>query len=355
MVLLSTRKVIKEEDCMKRFARCVLIMILVIILSGVGSYFYFDNSIKGQYESVSKLYVTPTEANEASIRAKDGGLNDDFMIIFNSEVVISTAQKYAGTTEDISEYLTVTSPKNSNIVELKVVNPDQDTAKLYVDCVAKAAVKTTSIIPVESIQILTAGTKTGEKVKPNLYRYTIYVTVLAAAVCLFIELIVCLFLTAFKKKEEFDDELEYERRFGAYAYMRRPELLETKSVNTINHEDILASIDEEYEVERKNESEPDPDAVLMAERYEQKFGKGAQEAVEEVEREAASAVVEEEATDGLSFDTEEDITSEVKAVEEESTFEYAVEDVVPEVDEIEEPAKPEPVKSRAKIIGRIRR
>lgn len=144
---------------MKKFARCVLILILVIILSGVGGYFYEDKTLTPMYESVAKLYVVPGETNESSIRAKDGGLKDDFTIIFSSSVVISSAQQLAGTSEDIAEYLTVTSPADSNIVELKVVNPDQNTAKTYVDAVAKTAVKSTSIIPVESIQILTEAFK----------------------------------------------------------------------------------------------------------------------------------------------------------------------------------------------------
>ena len=82
-------------------------------------------------------------------------------IIFSSKVVIESAQRLAGTSEDISEYLTVSSPADSNIVELKVVNPDQNTAKAYVDAVAKTAVKTTTIIPVESMQILSEGTSDG--------------------------------------------------------------------------------------------------------------------------------------------------------------------------------------------------
>ena len=43
------------------------------------------------------------------------------MIIFSSKVVIESARRLAGTSEDISEYLTVSSPADSNIVELKVV------------------------------------------------------------------------------------------------------------------------------------------------------------------------------------------------------------------------------------------
>ena len=66
---------------MKKFARCLLILILVVILGGVGGYFYEDSTITPMYESVSKIYVVPGSDSEASIRAKDGGLNKDFMIM----------------------------------------------------------------------------------------------------------------------------------------------------------------------------------------------------------------------------------------------------------------------------------
>lgn len=40
-------------------------------------------------------------------------------------------------------------------------------------------------------------------------------------VCIFIEIIVCLILCAFKKKEDrSDDEYEYEARYGRYVYPR---------------------------------------------------------------------------------------------------------------------------------------
>ena len=86
---------------MKKFARCILILILVAILSGVGGYIYENNTMTPMYESVAKLYVVPGSQNEASIRAKNGGLNHDFMIIFSSKVVIESAQRLAGTSEDI--------------------------------------------------------------------------------------------------------------------------------------------------------------------------------------------------------------------------------------------------------------
>ena len=159
---------------MKKFARCVLILILVAVLSGVGGYIYENNTITPMYESVAKLYVVPGSQNEASIRAKNGGLIDaSFLaIIFSSKVVIESAQRIAGTSEDISEYLAVSSPADSNIVELKITNPDQNTAKTYVDAIAKTAVKTTTIIPVESIQILSEGTSDGVATKPHLYYNT---------------------------------------------------------------------------------------------------------------------------------------------------------------------------------------
>ena len=237
---------------MKKFARCLLILILVVILGGVGGYFYEDSTITPMYESVSKIYVVPGSDSEASIRAKDGGLNKDFMIIFSSNVVIEAAQRIAGTSEDISEYLTVTSPADSNIVELKVINPDQNTAKTYVDAIAKTAVKTTTIIPVESMQILSEGTSTGNAFKPNLYRNTVIIAGMASAVCIFIELVVCLILCAFKKKEDHsDDEYEYEARFGRYVYPRQ-ELIDSEqhrlphdNTRKAGTDDILAAFDDD--------------------------------------------------------------------------------------------------------------
>ena len=213
---------------MKKFSRCVLILILVAIISGVAGYMYENKKILPMYESTTQLYVVPGEENEASIRASNGGLKEDFTIIFKSNVVISAAQKIAGTSEDIARYLEVSSPANSNIVEIKCVNPDQNTAKKYVDAVAATAIKTTSIIPVNSIQILSEGTSSGVAFKPDLYRNTAIITGIASAICLFIEVIVCLFMSAFKSKDDdYNHEFEYERRFGHMDYIdHKPQLIE---------------------------------------------------------------------------------------------------------------------------------
>ncbi len=213
---------------MKKFSRCVLILILVAIISGVAGYMYENKKILPMYESTTQLYVVPGEENEASIRASNGGLKEDFTIIFKSNVVISAAQKIAGTSEDIAQYLEVSSPANSNIVEIKCVNPDQNTAKKYVDAVAATAIKTTSIISVNSIQILSEGTSSGVAFKPDLYRNTAIITGIASAICLFIEVIVCLFMSAFKSKDDdYNHEFEYERRFGHMDYIdHKPQLIE---------------------------------------------------------------------------------------------------------------------------------
>jgi capsular polysaccharide biosynthesis protein len=292
-----------RRTIMKKFARCILILILVAILSGVGGYIYENNTMTPMYESVAKLYVVPGSQNEASIRAKNGGLNHDFMIIFSSKVVIESAQRLAGTSEDISEYLTVSSPADSNIVELKVVNPDQNTAKAYVDAVAKTAVKTTTIIPVESMQILSEGTSDGVATKPDLYYYTALIMGAACAVCVFIEIVVCLILCAFKKKEDHsDDEFEYEARFGRYAYPRR-EYIETEADSTkrivndnkrkASSDDILAAFDDDDDDEYDDsflyqssdnsnanvaESEKTPEAPVME----------SEEILEEAVKEAAA-------------------------------------------------------------------
>lgn len=213
---------------MKRFSRCVLILILVAIVSGAAGYVYENKKITPMYESTTQLYVVPGEENEASIRASNGGLKEDFTIIFKSNVVISAAQRIAGTSEDIAQYLTITSPANSNIVEIKCTNPDQNTAKKYVDAVASTAIKTTSIIPVKSIQILSDGTSSGVAFKPDLYKKTLIIAGAASAICAFIEIVVCLFISAFKSKEaDFNHEYEYERRFGHVDYIDdRPQLIE---------------------------------------------------------------------------------------------------------------------------------
>ena len=48
---------------MKKFARCILILILVAILSGVGGYIYENNTMTPIYESVSNLYLVPGSHN----------------------------------------------------------------------------------------------------------------------------------------------------------------------------------------------------------------------------------------------------------------------------------------------------
>ena len=364
---------------MKKFARCVLILILVAVLSGVGGYIYENNTITPMYESVSKLYIIPGSQNEASIRAKNGGLNQDFTIIFSSKVVIESAQRLAGTSEDISEYLTVSSPADSNIVELKVTNPDQNTAKTYVDAIAKTAVKTTTIIPVESIQILSEGTSDGVAVKPHLYYYTSLIVAAASAACIFIELIVCLILCAFKKKEDHsDDEYEYEARFGRYAYPGAG-YIEDKSDSAkrisydnntdaghrkIKTDDILAEFDDEdddeeyddsflYSSSDKNEdNESNLDAVKEAAAAQEEYIKGVFEPentepeVQESEPEAAEPEVQESEPEAAEPEVQESEPETAEPEVQESEPEAAE----PEVQESEpEAAEPEVQESEPEV------
>ncbi|MDO5340150.1 MAG: hypothetical protein Q4E78_08535 [Eubacteriales bacterium] len=353
---------------MKKFARCVLILILVAVLSGVGGYIYENNTITPMYESVSKLYIVPGSQNEASIRAKNGGLNQDFTIIFSSKVVIESAQRLAGTSEDISEYLTVSSPADSNIVELKVTNPDQNTAKTYVDAIAKTAVKTTTIIPVESIQILSEGTSDGVATKPHLYYNTALIVAAASAVCVFIELVVCLILCAFKKKEDHsDDEYEYEARFGRYAYPGAG-YIEDKTDSTkkisydnstqgshrkIKTDDILAEFDDEDDDDEYDDSflynsadkggynKTDMDAVMEA--------AVAQEEVTEPEvQETEPEVTEPEVQEAEPETTETDVAESSEGTEDEPTLV----DEEPAPIEVEEPVAKRD-ESGVKILGRI--
>jgi len=199
---------------MKKFARFLLIWMIVSILSGVIGYMWLINEISPIYSSTAQLYVVPGETAEASLRASDGGLKEDFAIVFKSNLVISDAQKAVGTTEDLNSYITVNTPRNSNVIEIICNDPDQATAKLYVDAVAKSALKTTTIIPVERISILSEGTASGYAVQPHLYRYTVYLIFAGSLICFFIELIVALLISAFGSKREEDEEAEYNRYYG---------------------------------------------------------------------------------------------------------------------------------------------
>ncbi len=199
---------------MKRFSRCALILIIITLLGAIGGYVFETTTTTSVYSSTAKVIVTPGEQNEASVRATDGGLVKDFEVVFASSTVITAAQKSAGTSEDIGSYLTVKTVPNSNIVELTVANPDQSTAKAYVDAVAKNVSKTTSILSVESIQVLEYGTESNVAYKPDVMRNTGIIAAIVAALCLIIELIIVFVLNAFKDEDNSDDEGDYERRFG---------------------------------------------------------------------------------------------------------------------------------------------
>ena len=278
---------------MKKFSRCALILIIVTIISAIAGYIFENSTITPMYTSTAKLVVTPGADNEASLRAQNGALKNDFAIVFKSDVVISAAQKTAGTSEDIASYLTVKAVPDSNIIELICTNPDQSTAKTYVDAVAKNALKTTSIVPVSSIQVLEYGDESNNSFKPGLYRNTAVIAGIAAAICLFIELIVVFAIGAFKQEEDnSDDETEYERRFGKYSAKSEMDTYAQDAVNRaimdaavtkemvsddkikekISEEiqddaqledDILADVDTEDEI--TEESEPDADIKDMAE------------------------------------------------------------------------------------------
>ena len=342
---------------MRKFARGILVLLLVTLIGGVGSYFYEYNTIKDRYKSVAQLYIVPGEANEATLRAENGGLKDDFSIVFNSDVVLSAAKNLAGTSENIEKYLTVNSVPNSNIIELIIVNPDQNTAKQYVDAIAATAVKTTTIIPVESIQILSEGTSTGHAFKPGLITNTIKLTALIALVTFTIEMLALLIYVSFRKKVEVDDEYyDYEREFGVkarknenkkfdndyiapnvsndaivefdeYISKNKEEKTEEKKDETKDEKKIeLIKSEAETEVESKEEPElkVEVEAELETEALEESKIEGETEALEESKVEGETEVLEESKVDGEIEALEESkIEGEIEAKRESETKEEA--------------------------------
>lgn len=199
---------------MKKFSRCALILIIVTLIGAISGYIYESSTTTPMYTSTARVIVIPGEKNEATVRATDGGLVKDFEVVLKSSVVISAAQKTAGTSENIAQYLTVNTVPNSNILELTVTNPDQTTAKTYVDAIAKNAMKVSGIIAVESIQVLEYGSESNVSIKPGVMRNTAYITGIIAAICFVMELIFVFVINAFKDDDDSDNERDYERRFG---------------------------------------------------------------------------------------------------------------------------------------------
>ena len=158
--------------------------------------------------------------------------------------------------------------------------------------------------------------------KPHLYYNTALIVAAASAVCVFIELVVCLILCAFKKKEDHsDDEYEYEARFGRYAYSGAG-YIEDKADSTkrisydnniqgshrkIKTDDILAEFDDEdddeeyddsflYSSSDKTEDKVDIDSVMEAAAAKEEDTADVQDAEPEV-TEAEEQKAEPEATE----------------------------------------------------------
>ena len=374
---------------MRKFARGILVLLLVTILGGVGSYLYEYNTIKDMYKSVAQLYVVPGEANEATLRAENGGLKDDFSIVLNSDVVLSAAKNLAGTSENLKKYLTVNSVANSNIIELVIVNPDQNTAKTYVDAIAATAVKTTTIIPVESIQILSEGTSTGDSFKPDLMLKTVRLTALVALVTFALEMLVLFFYLAFRKRPEIEDEYyDYEREYGAKSKKSSNKRFENDYIAPNVSNDAIVEFDE-Y-ISKSNKEKEAVETEAKAEEAVVETEAKAEEAVAETEAKVEEAVAEteakveetvaeteakvDEAVVEAEIKTEEAKTEEVETAEkaEESVVETAKtetkeesklaevaanEDEVAESKEVETKAeeKVEVKKKKLKIFGRVKK
>lgn len=81
MVLLSRTEIKERKDYYEEICEMFIDTYFGRYSKRGWRIFYEDSTITPMYESVSKFMV-PGSDSEASIRAKDGGLNKDFMIIF---------------------------------------------------------------------------------------------------------------------------------------------------------------------------------------------------------------------------------------------------------------------------------
>ena len=350
---------------MRKIARGILLLILVTLLGGICAFLYEYNTIRDEHISVAKLYVVPGEANEESLRAKDGGLKEDFAIVFKSEVVISAAKQLAGTSDDIEKYLTVRTVANSNIIELIVSNVDQGTAKRYADAFASTAIKTTSIIPAESIQILSEGTDNNKAYKPGLITKTALLTGLVAAITLVLELIVGLFYVSFRRIPDNDEYYDYEKEHEK----------DKKNKNKLNKndnymapnvaEDVFEEVDRyilasEIESTKKDESETKEKAleknnVITEEQIEKEQEKTEEQKIEEQQEKPEEKNEEEkELTEEKQEAADNEVSPEEKIEEQQEKIEE--ERVEKQQEEIKEEKNEEvKAKKKFKIFGRVRK
>lgn len=257
---------------MRKFSRCALILILVMVLGGVGGLVYGLETIQPMYRSVTELYVVPGADSEASLRSYDGGLNDDFMYIIKNGTIMNDARKRAGTSENIASYIEVETPADSNMLVITCINPDSGTAKTYVDAVAASVVNNIKkSVPIESVTIVSTGTVESEPFRPDIEKYIAMIAAVVALICLLAEVIVLLCMSAFRKKEDnSDDELQYEMNYGKYAALNRDDILMLKNMvaeaAATNSYDVKGSVatDEGQDIKRqytKNKSDDIEDAV----------------------------------------------------------------------------------------------
>lgn len=292
---------------MKKFSRCALILILVMAVAAIGGYMYLNSTSQYMYSSSTKLYVVIGEEMDASLRASDGGLNEDFTELIMGEAVIAEAQKTAGNSENIAAYLTVNTPANSNIIEIVCTNPDMATAKLYVDEVAKATVKLAQkTIPIQSIRILSEGTHDNIPFVADLYKNTAIIAVLAGTLCLAVELIVVLIIVAFKpKKDDSDDELDYERRYGMYSAFQLASNMkavesDTARISTVN--DVLDDAAISMEIYEEDNVSTQNEPIANADKSEEKYAGSKKDNSEKKEHKKDKKVKTKESEDKLSVD-----------------------------------------------------
>ena len=136
---------------MKKFARCVLIFIFVIIVSGACGYFYEDKTLTTMYTSTTQLYVVPGEENEATVRAVNGGLKDDFIIVVSSNEM-GQGEKALGQTL-IKAFLFAVTKQDKLPSKMLFYN-----SGAYLTCESSDSLEDLKTLEAEGVEIYTCGT-----------------------------------------------------------------------------------------------------------------------------------------------------------------------------------------------------
>lgn len=156
------------------------IIVSIVALSLIISIIYSVTSITPLYSSTSKLYIvnkgdTPISSAEISVSTS---LTKDFEVIINDNSIIGEIVKelnYEYTASQIKNFISVSNPEGTRIIELKVLSPDENISqkinKAVCDLLQERVI---DIMGIDRISIISQGNLATQSAFTKQSRTVIY-------------------------------------------------------------------------------------------------------------------------------------------------------------------------------------